>query len=351
MSGKYTIPTMRAINQIKKNGCKAISLFSGCGGSSLGYRMAGYEVLYANEFVETARNCYRLNNKKTYIDDRDIRTVTGKDILKICKLKKGELDLLDGSPPCSSFSLAGVREKAWGQEKTYSNTKQQTDDLFFEYARILKDIQPKVFVAENVKGLMIGKAKGYLKLILEELQNTGYKVEARLLNSAYLDVAQKRERIIFVGVRKDLGKLPCFPKPQKKIYNVIDVLKSLKKNNINLSHHLNKQTAPKTYKSWSNIEAGRKFSDYTEKRGKITGFSHIKINPYATLNTTTTSASIYHWTEPRTLSIDELKQCSGFPEDFLLEGSFVQQWERIARAVPPVMMKHIASAVYKGILK
>ncbi len=123
--------------------------------------------------------------------------------------------MLDGSPPCASFSTAGKREEGWGKVKLYSDARQRTDDLFFEYARILKGLQPKVFVAENVAGLVRGTAKGYFKLILAELKDCGYRVEARLLDARWLGVPQMRERVIFVGVRNDLaerhGVCTCVP--------------------------------------------------------------------------------------------------------------------------------------------
>ena len=158
---------MAEINALDWNGLNAISTFSGCGGSSLGYRMAGYRVLYANEFIDAARDTYNANKRDyTYLDGRDIRTVTSESILEIIKLKKGELDLLDGSPPCASFSTAGKREKAWGKVKKYSDKAQRVDDLFFEFARLLEGLQPKTFIAENVSGLIKGTAKGYFLEIL-----------------------------------------------------------------------------------------------------------------------------------------------------------------------------------------
>lgn len=141
-----------------------ISFFSGCGGSSLGYNLAGVKILYANEFIPKAYETYKLNFPDTYMDTRDIRTINPEEILDIIKVKKGELDFLDGSPPCASFSTAGKREKNWGKVKAYSGTKQRTDDLFFEYIRMVKYIEPKIFIAENVSGLITGKAKGYFNI-------------------------------------------------------------------------------------------------------------------------------------------------------------------------------------------
>ena len=162
----FKIPSMVEIEATPWNGFKVASTFSGCGGSCLGYRIAGYKVVYANEFIESARQTYKANHPNSFLDPRDIRKINADDILEKINLKKGELDLFDGSPPCAAFSIGGKREAGWGKEKKYSETTQRVDDLFFEYARILDGLQPKVFVAENVAGLVQGTAKGYFKRIL-----------------------------------------------------------------------------------------------------------------------------------------------------------------------------------------
>ena len=219
IDNELKIPTIKEIKKIPSNGLKVISLFSGAGGSSLGYRMAGFDVIWINEFMKKARETYKLNAiSDTFINGKDIRQLTGSEILNQVKFKKKEIDILDGSPPCASFSTAGNRDKDWGKIKNYSKTAQRTDDLFFEYIRILKEIQPKVFVAENVSGLVKGRAKGYFLEILKEFNNSGYNVKVQLIKAQYLNVPQMRERIFFIGVRKDIYKMPVFPKPKKKNY-------------------------------------------------------------------------------------------------------------------------------------
>lgn len=219
---------MAEIAALPWNGYNAISTFSGCGGSSLGYKMAGFRVLWASEFIPAAQDTYRANHPATILDTRDIRNVQASDILDAIGMKPGELDLFDGSPPCASFSTAGKREAGWGKVKAYSDTKQRTDDLFFEYSRLIKGVQPKVFVAENVSGLVKGTAKGYFLEILAELKSCGYVVSAKLLDAQWLGVPQMRQRVIFVGVRNDLasqfGVKPVHPKPLAYRYSVRDAL-------------------------------------------------------------------------------------------------------------------------------
>ena len=193
----YSIASMEEIRAIPWNGLNVVSTFSGCGGTCLGYEMAGYKILWASEFIPAAQQVYRLNHPDTFLDTRDIRQVTGQSILIKLGLKQGEVDILEGSPPCASFSTAGVRERYWGQVVKYSDTKQRVDDLFTEYTKLVDSIQPKVFVAENVYGLVRGTAKGYFKKILAGFRSCGYQVEAKLLDAAWLGVPQHRRRLFY----------------------------------------------------------------------------------------------------------------------------------------------------------
>jgi hypothetical protein len=221
----YRVPSMAEIATIEPNGFSVISTFAGCGGSSLGYRMAGFKVLWASEFVDAARTVYEANAAPgTIVDGRDIREVDPLAVLKTLGLKPGDLDVLDGSPPCASFSTAGKRDAHWGEAKKYSDKTQRTDDLFFEFVRFVRAMQPKVFVAENVSGLVKGVAKGYFLNILAAMKSCGYRVEARLLDAQWLGVPQARQRIIFVGVREDLGLAPAHPDPLPYRYSVREAI-------------------------------------------------------------------------------------------------------------------------------
>lgn len=210
----YVLPSMADIARVRgSTGLKVVSTFSGCGGSCLGFEQAGYEVVWASEFIDAARDTYRANHPHTILDGRDIREVSGAEILAAIGMKRGELDVFNGSPPCASFSSAGKREKGWGQVKKYSDKEQRTDDLFDEYIRLVSELYPKVFVAENVAGLVRGTAVGYFKRIMRALTELGYDVSCRVLDAQWLGVPQSRARTIFIGVRKDLGVRPAHPKP------------------------------------------------------------------------------------------------------------------------------------------
>ena len=223
MKPPYQVPTMKEVDDIRgTNGYKVVSTFSGCGGSCLGLEMAGYEILFASEFVQEARDTYELNHPGVHIDGRDVREVSADNILETIGMKVGELDVLEGSPPCAAFSTAGRREEGWGKVKNYSETTQRSDDLFFEYARLLAGLQPKVFIAENVSGLVKGSAKGYFKMSLAALKKCGYQVEAKLLDASWLGVPQARQRLIFQGVRNDLNTKPQWPTPFEHRYSIRD---------------------------------------------------------------------------------------------------------------------------------
>jgi DNA (cytosine-5)-methyltransferase 1 len=156
----YRVPSMAEVAAMPWNGFTVASTFSGCGGSCLGYRMAGFKVVWANEFVPAAQESYRANmSSDAILDCRDIRLVQPEEILQATGLARGELDLFDGSPPCQAFSTAGKREKGWGHEKTYEHGASQCNEtLFDEYIRLLRGLQPRTFVAENVSGLVKGTA-------------------------------------------------------------------------------------------------------------------------------------------------------------------------------------------------
>lgn len=348
MKPGYKVPSMSEIENLEWNGFKVCSTFSGGGGSCLGYRMAGYNVLYANEFIPEAQNTYKANHKKSHLDTRDIRTVSPEDILRITGLKKGELDIFDGSPPCATFSTAGKREKSWGVVKEYSDTKQRVDDLFFEYTRILKGLMPKVFIAENVSGLIKGTAKGYFKLILNELKDCGYNVKAAVLNSKYLGVPQSRERLIFIGVRNDLGLEPVFPKPKDFYYTFLD---AIPEKEIKGEHYpLNK--SGKLYQAYLTTKQGDTFEKAWETLyGKKSAFTHRKLSYKEPSPTLLQGAQDkYHPEFPRSLTINEAKRIQSLPDDFILTGNFTKQWERIGRMVPPIMMKEISDTIRREVL-
>ena len=346
---KYRVHSMTEIKKIKKR-FTVVSTFSGGGGSSLGYCMAGGKVLLANEFVESARDTYKANFPDTKIILDDIRTISGKDILKQINLKKGELDIFDGSPPCSSFSMMGKREKGWGKEKKYSDKIQKTDDLFFEFIRVAKDLQAKVIIAENVPGLLAGNAKKYLAEIVKGFESIGYNCQYKVLNAANYGVPQNRKRVIFICVRNDIKIKQTFPLGFDYKVSTRDAIHDLLSSDEQgvednwWKQYLTKMPARATKKQIAEI-VGRKQTSFLVSRlatGKWT-------LPSNTILQSHTSVAIHPLLQ-RGFSISEAKRLQSFPDDFILNGPKEEQWERIGRSVPPLLMKAVASHVYKTII-
>ena len=335
----YYVPCMEEVLSVKPIGRSVISTFSGGGGSSLGYRMAGYKVLLASEFVESAAKTYQANFPDTMVDTRDIRKVHGQELLDQVGLEKGELDILDGSPPCSSFSSAGSREKGWGKVKEYSDVAQRTDDLFFEYARLIDEIKPKVFVAENVSGLVKGKAKGYFLEILARLKSCGYRVKGKVLDAKWLGVPQSRQRTIFVGIREDLNMEPVHPDPLPYCYTLREAIDGCTEP-IEIETDINRFAIGR---EWRIL---RKPGTQSLKYFQLVRPLWNKPCPTITAESSNPgAASVCHPTQERKFSVGELKRICSFPPDYHLEGFYSQQVERMGRAVPPLMMKRIAERI------
>ena len=355
-----------------------ISTFAGGGGSSTGYRLAGGKILAINEFVEAARDTYSANYPNTPIIPDDIKKLTGKDILEVAGISEGELDLLDGSPPCSAFSVAGrgfthhggSHKAGYGKSKHYSDEQsvENIEDLFFEFIRVAKDIQPKTIIAENVKGLTIGEAKEYFNMINNAFDELGYDVCAKVLNSKHYGVPQARERTIFIGVRKDLT-----PKVGLSFMNIFTVFPFENREVVTLGEGVEGLDLDQEEIAWLTEKwTGTKFHQVTgilfpqdpEKviSGENVGkknlhFSCKKTSQYVPAPTLTamgsaaTTGGLVHWNEDRKFTIKELKRIMSLPEDFELTGTFNQKAERCGRMVPSLMMKAIASSVYDKVLQ
>ena len=368
----YLVPSMAEINSLPWNGFNVVSTFSGCGGSCLGYRMAGFRVVWANEFVPAAQESYRANKAADcFLDCRDIHQVTAEEILAQTGLQAGELDLFDGSPPCQAFSTAGKREKGWGKGKRYEHGAVQCNEqLFDEYIRLLRGLQPKTFVAENVSGLVKGTAKGMFLEILRDLKANGYRVKCKVLDAQWLGVPQMRQRTIFVGVREDLGLEPVHPKPLPYRYSVRDAIPWITKvvQDTKGQFDIREQdgSRPNDTITISNayhlmVEAETSISKYVmlpPSRQGNDAFNTTEVDPSKPCGTVTVASPgndlavpIPSKTGRRKFTIAELKRICAFPDDFVLVGSYAQQWERLGNSVPPVMMMHVAEVIRDEILR
>lgn len=346
----YEVESMENINSKPKNGT-VISLFSGAGGSSLGYKMAGLDVKLVNEFIPVAAETYRLNHPNTIVVEDDIRELTGSDLLNKIGLKVGELDILDGSPPCASFSAVGKGDKGWGEVKQYSETKQRVDDLIFEFGRMVREIQPKVFVIENVKGITNKKPKEFILKPLIESLSDNYVVDYKVLASEGFGVPQYRKRFIMIGVRKDLNIKPTHPiEDLTNIISVKNAFENLEQNEEDVKFLLEKM---KTYKIGQYLREleDKPLGTWHHKTFSLCKNFYEEPSRVITQKTSDLSAAgVCHPFEHRKHSIAELKRLMSFPDDFKLIGTYQQQGERLGRAVPPLLMKAVALHIKENIL-
>lgn len=187
----------------EKNGLKVFSCFACGGGSTMGYKLAGFDVIGANEIDPKMAECYKVNHNPKHLFIEPIQEFKLRENLPE---ELYNLDILDGSPPCSSFSMAGNREKDWGKEKKFreGQADQVLDTLFFDFIDLAETLQPKVVIAENVKGLLLGDAKKYVWKIYQAFEKAGYHVHKWLLDASEMGVPQGRERVFFIAIRKDM---------------------------------------------------------------------------------------------------------------------------------------------------
>jgi DNA (cytosine-5)-methyltransferase 1 len=304
-----------------------ISTFAGCGGSSLGYSMAGYRELLAVEWDNNAVQTFSLNFPDVPVYHGDIAALSVDEVLQRTGLQPGELDVLDGSPPCQGFSNAG--------ERVMDDPRNQ---LFREYVRLLRGLRPKVFVMENVSGMVKGKMKLIFADILRELKNSGYKVSARLLNAMYFHVPQSRERMIFIGVRDDLVTGPTYPRALSRPTSFIAAVDGCPSENV-----------PGLFGGDTLMLRRWKQGMGTVVHGQHKGNARLFAEkPCSTLKK---SSSPSHPLLSRLVSIGEMRRCQSFPDAYRFIGSYDNKRSRIGNSVPPLLMRAIASHIRTHILE
>lgn len=304
-----------------------MSLFAGCGGSSLGYSMAGFRELLAVEWDQNAVDTFRLNFPDVPVYHGDIAALSVDECLRMDDVVPGELDVLDGSPPCQGFSTVGKR-----------NLHDPRNDLFREYVRLLRGLRPKVFVMENVSGMVKSKMKLVFAEILRELKASGYRVSARMLNAMYFHVPQSRQRMIFIGVRDDLGIEPSHPVAQSRPVTLRDAVSGLSE----LGQY--GSVSPLLQRRHAETRIGK----VHHERFSLLRCTWTK--PVPTILKILGSGGHMHPDEPRRLTDRELQRCASFPDGFQFVGKFDEAVNRIGDAVPPLFMRAIAEHIKTEIL-
>ncbi len=322
---------------IENHGLKVFGTFICGGGSTMGYKLAGFEHLGGVEIDPKVAEVYQLNHNPKNLFVEDIRDFNKR---KDLPEELFHLDILDGSPPCSSFSMAGNREKDWGKEKKFREGQavQTLDDLFFDYIELAKKLQPKVVIAENVKGLIQGNAKSYVKKIKKGFESAGFKVQLFLLNAASMGVPQKRERVFFICQRKDLN-LPDLRLEFDEKPILFSVLKETENRSCDLTEYQKNL--------WDQrIKSDKSFGDIISRlENRLSMFSNPIIHSNDVAPTITSSAGVNAlWDLPRNVSKLEYQLIGSFPVDYEFN-SLTPYW-LIGMSVPPVMTAQISHQIY-----
>ena len=335
---------------LQKNKGKVFSCFACGGGSTMGYKLAGFDVIGHNDIDKKMIEVYKENHNPKFSFHESITTFAQrKDLPK----ELYELDILDGSPPCSSFSMAGNREKDWGKEKKFREGQemQVLDTLFFDFIDLAKELQPKVVIAENVKGLLLGAAKEYVRKIYKAFDEAGYYCQHFLLDASKMGVPQRRERVFFICLRKDLASQ--FLHWQDMFTEVPKIEMEFNEPEIfwdEFETQDKKQTltSERALKLWSEIKPGQTFSDHPDSNS---GFGAYKLERLRALPTITSvfrpnsGTGLLHPEIPRILNKNEYCCGGSYPQDYNFLNN--QYGYLIGMSVPPVMTAQIAKQVYE----
>ena len=370
-----------------------ISFFAGGGGSSAGYKLAGGDCKFVNEFQQVAVDTYLENWPNTPHICGDIKNVTGKQIMEMTGLKVGELDILDGSPPCPPFSMSGTKQKGWNKEKTAYGMKQKNiEDLTWEQIRIAGEMQPKVIVCENVKGLTMDYAREHLSKMVRDFEALGYTTVYKVLNGIHYGVPQKRQRVFIISIRNDVMDeigMPwmlassIYPEPrieeEPTIEEAIGDLRDDEENMVE-AHELCEIMKKGAKYKWLKrlpknpdkvVSVGddvvRPWYDKVIKHRARWGkevpepknsfFQSRRVPWHQASHTLSeqglqTSLAVHlHASEDRVFTTKESKRLMTLPEDYILTGTLNEKLARIGLMVAPMCMKYVADSIYENILK
>lgn len=311
---------------------KVASLFCGCGGTDVGlvgdfnflgrhYDSNDMEIVYANDIDDNACEIFKENFGITP-DNRDIREVRSEEL--------PEFDILTGGFPCQSFSIIAQNPKRLG-------VKDERGKLFFEMCRILRERQPKCFIAENVKGILTANKKSAFPLIIKEFEESGYNVQYRILNAADYGVPQKRERVIIVGFRKDLDINFEFPNVEIENENEYTPLKKVVEKRVDEKYFFSARAVEGMMRKRESMNKGR--AQDVNKPCNTVGAHLAKVSLNST-DPVLMSDGRYRRFTPR-----EVARIQSFPDEFELVGSESAQYRALGNAIPPVMFWHVAKAV------
>jgi DNA (cytosine-5)-methyltransferase 1 len=286
---------------VPQNGITVMSTFACGGGSSMGYKRAGCSIVAANDIDPEMAWHYKHNLHPPLYYLCPIRDLLTAQLPP----ELFALDILDGSPPCSTFSMAGSREKAWGKEKHFreGQAKQVLSDLFFDYLDLVERLKPKVAIAENVKGMLIGNAKGYTKMVMARFKEIGYRTQLFLLNAADCGVPQRRERVFFCALRNDIERPLLKLAPTHRWISAGEATRDVQE----LTAGERQDTKmPEDIKYWAKTKPGKSYGNtkkkLAKKKDRFVGFAEMKTRQYQRLHRS--CKDTLHWTEMRSCSFE-----------------------------------------------
>lgn len=302
----------------------------------MGYKRAGCSIVAANDIDPEMAWHYKHNLHPPLYYLCPIRDLITADLPS----ELFELDILDGSPPCSTFSMAGNREKDWGKEKHFreGQAKQVLSDLFFDYLDLVERLKPKVAIAE--KGMLIGNAKGYTKMVMARFKEIGYRPQLFLLNAADCGVPQRRERVFFCAIRNDIDAPLLKLAPTHRWISAGEATRDLQE----LTVGEREETDASRYAIGK--EALRlKEGEQSEKYFSLVRLNQKQPSPAITASVSgQTTASVIHWSECRNITFRECKRLGSFPDDYYAKTDKIGKY-MIGMSVPPKMTEQVARAV------
>lgn len=328
---------------------KNIELFAGAGGLALGLEMAGFSHIGLIEINKYAVQTLKYNRPKWNILGEDVEKVALRDLEKEFNIKKYELDLLSGGAPCQSFSYAGKR---LGLDDIRGT-------MFYHYATFLKKLQPKMFLFENVKGLLTHEKGKTFKTIINIFEDQGYNIKYSILNALDYSVAQKRERLIVIGIRRDLKINFEFPKKHTKKLVLRDILKDVPKSEC-------AKYSKEKEKIFNLVPQGGYWKDIDSKiakeymkscwnmQGGRTGILRRLSLDEPSLTVLTTpqmkQTERCHPLETRPFSVRENARIQSFPDEWEFIGSIAEKYKQIGNAVPVNLAKAVGEKIIEALV-
>jgi DNA (cytosine-5)-methyltransferase 1 len=334
--------SLKDLAAVPQNGLTVMSTFACGGGSSMGYKRAGCTIVAANDIDPEMAWHYQHNLQPPAYYLCPIGDLLKKQLPR----ELHELDILDGSPPCSTFSMAGSREKAWGKKKHFreGQAEQVLSDLFFDYLDLVDKLKPRVAIAENVKGMILGNAKGYTKMVMARFRELGYKPQLFLLNAADCGVPQRRERVFFCAVREDVSSVKLELKPQHRWISAGEATADLQE--LTSTEAKCNAATNEAKECWPHTRTGESFAHAKKRLGKKeNAFCRVRVNDTSpSCSLTSHVADFYHWSQCRTLTFREWKRLGSFPDDYHAKTDKIGKY-MIGMSVPPKMTEQVARAV------